>query len=632
VITPALDGTFPHLDGATLTCGHPGRLAAWVQERAGQPLAVDIETFGLGLDMLRLKCVTFATPDACMVADPRDPRGAMVIRMAMELAPVLIVHNAMADAPSLVRNGLMQFEHLSKVEDTLLYARLALPDDRGGKALDQCASRWLGMTAGKIQKQFQMLGWTVTEGYKRMDIDRPVYLMGAGADGIATGRLWPVLQRAAFERLTEHPFRDVALDREGALALMEREQVINRQWALPRTITGLRADFEFLDRYREENGAELHNAETLLRDHGIDPGNGNQIGAYLEQAGAIPPGYPRTEKTDQVSTKADDLATIRHPAAQTFVRAKQLRKVQDDYLVKVVDMADAEGRVHPSFGLLAAVTGRGSMADPPLHQFPAPARGIIGFDDGDDGCSIDWSQIEPVLSANLAGDLDAVRHYEAGGDFYQAVADHAGISRKKAKVVLLAQIYGEGLKKLSDDLGLDYGDWVTVQRGGRTIETWTYAEAKALKQAAMAPLPRVRQMIDHMKQVGRDTRMMWSVSGRIMPIPMGKFGVAAHKAVNYAHQGGAYDLMAEALKAACDAGLAPAVYLSMHDELVAHASAAHDLRAIMQRVPPRLELVTRRKPVLRTDVALLGGRWSSLCKHGFKDPCDECHRWMGEAA
>src|SRR4029434_4789829 len=66
---------------------------------------------------------------------------------------------------------------------------------------------------------------------------------------------------------------------------------------------------------------------------------------------------------------------------------------------------------------------------------------------------MDWSSIEPVLAANLFGETALVEHFEAGGDIYIPVAEALALDRTAAKVVVLAQIYGQGVLSLATRLG-----------------------------------------------------------------------------------------------------------------------------------------------------------------------------------
>jgi DNA polymerase-1 len=598
-VTPAAEGTFDAGPGVKYTVGREHVTEALVgMMRRDRRFACDIETFGLGTDALRIKCVTLAHTDHAVVLDPRDPMQAHVLRKAFDHATELVMHNSTYDAPVLVRTGLMDPENIAKVVDTLIFARLADPDERSRKSLDVCAEKMLGAKGQNLIVQvFRSQGMTKKQGFYEFDIDRWEYLLGAVTDGLVTAALRPVVEAAALRQLTtDHPFSKWGVTGDEAHRLVWREQRINRMM-LRRACKGLRVDFEFLDKYREANAITVREAEEALTEAGIRPGVGTDLAAVLEAAGAMPDDHPRTAKTGQYQMTAKLVEQIGHPLAKQFIEHKRILKIQNDYLVKIQDLADAEGRIHPTTSMLAAVTGRSSMSDPPLQQFPQPARGIILADEGDTLTSIDWSQIEPVVISNIAGELGAVEHYESGGDFYDGVAAMAGgISRTSAKVTLLAQLYGEGIKKLAADLGMSVDD------------------ARELKNQIFGSLPRVRDMAQRMRNISTEHKKVFTLSGRIIPIPMGlwdgEWSIQSHKGTNFLVQGSAYDVLAEALIAIEDAGLGDAVYLSIHDELVTSSCAAHDVQKIMETPPARLCEISGRVPILRTDRAELGERWS----------------------
>jgi DNA polymerase-1 len=157
---------------------------------------------------------------------------------------------------------------------------------------------------------------------------------------------------------------------------------------------------------------------------------------------------------------------------------------------------------------------------------------------------------------------------------------------------LLAQLYGEGITALALDLGIG------IQ------------EAKDLKADVFRPIPKVQRMIWNFRNIAERYKLTFSISGRIMPIPTGVWGVDTHKGINYAMQGSAYDTLAEAIYEIDRRGLSEAIYLAMHDELVVSTEAAEDIKAIMEQPPDRLIELSQRTPVLRTDRADLGDRWA----------------------
>jgi DNA polymerase-1 len=386
---------------------------------------------------------------------------------------------------------------------------------------------------------------------------------------------------------------------------------------LRRSAAGLRVDLEYLDAYRAEVSRQQDADRALLAGVGVKEGNAGSLTGWLSGQGLLPATYPRTPKTGAASGQADDLEKLHHPLAQAFVRLKKSEKVLADYLQKVVDLADEHDRIHPETGILAATTGRMSMSDPPLQQFPGDkvdedtgallargARGIVLADEGDALTSIDWSQIEPVVAANVAHDHAVLADYEAldrsdKPDIYMTIAQLTGITRKKAKVVVLAQMYGEGMTSLASKLNI------------------TLDEAYDLRRAVFRAMPRVEGLIGKLREIGRDHRLIFTLSGRILTVPMGRGfdggppSVAVHKAVNYFVQGSAYDVLAEVLVRVDEAGLGDAVYLAMHDELVISTEAANDIAKIMAEPPDRLCEMAGRTPVLRIDRADLGERWAA---------------------
>lgn len=588
------------------------------------PLAVDIETFGLGLDMLRIKCVVLARPDHVVVLNPRSDWDAFLIRGALEFASQLVMHVSSADAPSLCRNGLMTPQAIWKVHDTVIPARIANPGEIVPKTLEACAQRYLGIHSGKMIDTFRALGYkSKTEGYAALDVDSPAYLFGAAADGLVTARILGPAQHAAVQCLTTgHPFPN-GLDRAGAEQEIEEHQIKNR-WALAQTVKGLRVDTDYRDRYLADVGRRREQGEQKLKTLGVDPGNGGHLMRYLETQGAVPVDHPMTKggknKTTHppmLSTKAEHLEVIEHPAAQLFVAVKQWAKVADDYLQKVIDLMDENGRVHPTVKILAAAHGRDSMADPPIHQFPAPARGILVPDEGDDWTSLDWSAQEPRILMNLAGDTDALASYEAGGDVYDVVVRTAEVKRKTAKIVVLAGAYGEGIKKLSTDLGMAPDPWLPAREmyGRQLPARWGYQAARELQDAVWAAMPRSKEWLDNGRAISKQFGMCITVAGRVLPIPMGKAeddrpaGRQNHKWPNFTISGSALDEQKAVIVQAVKDGYWEYVKFGMHDELIVSTVAAPYVQRLMETPSERFIRMSRRRPVIRTDSERMPGRW-----------------------
>lgn len=618
-VTPSSAGTFPLPQiNAIYTVGRD-YVAEAVQQvvSSPEPLSVDIETDGLGILAMRIKAVAVGNSHHAVVLDPRDEYQRRILTQTLADARQIVLHNAPFDVPVLVRNGYMRHADINKVIDTLIYCRLAEPDERTSKGLLAASARYLGSAPQDIlQVAFKAAGVKKQgDGWLTFDLDRPVYVQGVAIDVVATARILPLARAAALGRTQNaHPDNggpfSWAVTGTEAARLIEREQVLNRMF-LRRAASGIRVDFEYLDRYRDTVGEENTRHRDLLAESGVVEGNNNSLISYLEANGLVPDDYPRTPTTKAPSGRADHLERLHHPVAAAFSKLKKNQKIDKDYLAKVVDLADDDQRIHPTTSLLAAVTGRMSVSDPPLQQFPGDkldendqpvpltgARGTLMADPGDSMTSIDWSQIEPVVAANVARDLTVLEDYEAGrGDMYTTIAQKAGVDRKKAKVILLAQMYGEGMKALAGKLG------ISEQEG------WD------LRRSVFRPMPKVEKLLKRLRQIGDQHKMIFTLSGRIVPVPMGEYNgevsVQTHKAINYFVQGSAYDVLAEALIRVEEAGLGGALYLAVHDELVVSTAAARDIEKIMSAPPERLIKLAGRTPILRCDSKDLGERWAA---------------------
>jgi len=373
---------------------------------------------------------------------------------------------------------------------------------------------------------------------------------------------------------------------------MERQQVVNRV-VLRRSAKGIAVDTEYLERFTTEHEAEVGAAERVITEVGLEPGRGDLLVAYLDERGELPTDHPRTAKTGKPSAAKDNLAALHHPLADAHRKVAEMTKVTG-YLTKVSDMVAVTGRVHPQVGVLgASATGRFSVKEPELQQFPADARPILVADEGREWTSIDWSSIEPVVMANCAGDLGFLAPFEAGGDLYAPLVQAAGVDRKTAKVVLLAAMYGQGRAKLAATLDTD-------------IDT-----ATRIQTDVFSAMPATKRFMDKIRGLGDQQGVIITGAGRVLPIPRDPqtrqcFG---YKDVNYFCQGTAGDLMYDAIAGLHDAGLDDAFYLTMHDELVVDSEAAEDVRRIMEQPPEWLCTWAGRTPVIRTDTNPLGSHW-----------------------
>jgi DNA polymerase-1 len=191
--------------------------------------------------------------------------------------------------------------------------------------------------------------------------------------------------------------------------------------------------------------------------------------------------------------------------------------------------------------------------------------------------------------------------------------------RPVAKVVLLAQLYGEGVKKLAADLGISFE---RAEELRDSILSTLPGVADLVRAKSACVLPSHREGL--LRRIGRDFGVIFTLSGRIVPVPMGRGWVdeetgqvgppnrAVHKSVNFHVQGSAFDVLMETVIEGDKAGLADTLYITMHDEVVTSTSAAPEWERIMQTPPERLVHSAKRVPLLRTDRADIGERWAKV--------------------
>jgi DNA polymerase-1 len=213
--------------------------------------------------------------------------------------------------------------------------------------------------------------------------------------------------------------------------------------------------------------------------------------------------------------------------------------------------------------------------------------------------SLDWASIEPVFFGNAVGETDLIERFEAGEDLYLPVAAAAGVPRKTAKVVLLAQLYGQSVGSLAAGLGRSEDDTAEIV------------------DAVMSKMPEIRRITKRIKNACSAIGLVQTLSGRVLPIPLDPRAVfngrkpshMGYLGVNYYVQGSCYDLLAEALYEMHHRGLDDALGMAVHDELVVATEAADEIELIMCTPPPALIELAGRVPKLRTGRVDMGHHW-----------------------
>lgn len=616
---------YDHTVGAFLVTEDTA-MARWIDEFCSAPPAAassDIETRGLGGNRFAITCVTVAfrigTDVVALLLDPlRRPEHRGKLARVYDHAKTIVFHGASYDIAPLYAHRLIKREHIRKLGDTLVVARMINTYAKAGRTLEDLAVRYgiMDDDRSKIKDVFVVRGGRKDDIFWYADIDSPTYAVGAMADTVATLQLWGEpgvggngITAAAARYLTG---AQAGLGGLGVLnsadaeKLVEDVQQVNRI-TLERTARGYAVDNDHLDTFVRENEQNWTQAAQTLSAAGIRPGNGLDLVNVLHARGELPQPWPLTEtgklKSDKEAMKTFETldASKQSPLVAAHQQYASFEKTHG-YVSKVLENSRLTGRMHPEIKILgAAATGRMSASDPEIQQFTKESRGVLVSDGGVEWISADWKSIEPVVLATAAGDAQFLADMRAGKDPYEPVGQMAGIDRKLAKRKMLADMYSQGHKAAA----LQYG--------------WTLDRAKEVARAIRDSLPILYRLIDELKVQSNSCGHVTTLSGRVVNqnfsfMENGQVinEVAGRIAPNHFCQGSALDIMHHSILELDRRGLSDRVHLWMHDEIVADKEIEDELVEVMSTPPPFLAAAAAQRSVeafLSVDVNAMGPRW-----------------------
>lgn len=612
--------------GAFLLTDETAIAEAVAQFRSQPPSTIssDIETRGLGTMRFQITCVTVAFYIGCdavsVLLDPvRRPSHRKLLTALYDHADRIVFHNGAFDVAPLYAHRLMTRGHILKLRDTIVAARMIETQSRGGRDLDTQATKYGLMDADHLDMShvFETRGSKTATGWWDMDIDSASYVTGAMADTVATLRLWGQPGVNGHGICTEAA-RYLSADSEGygglgvlntadAAALVDETQQVNAI-VQARVARGYAVDTGYLEAFTAEYGPHWRQADLELRRCGVRPGQGIDIITALAAEGLLPANWPRT-KGGQLSAdkKAMDRLESLPANARTPLVALHLawmgHKKTFNYVSKVIENAHVTGRLHPEFHILgASATGRMSGSDPEIQQFTDSARGVIVADDGHQWVSVDWKSIEPVVLATASGDRDFLDAMRAGHDPYEPVGQRAGVDRKAAKRMMLANLYGQGADSAAHTHGLPLETVITTM------------------QVLQEELPAMYRTINELKRHSRECNHINTLAGRVLNQDMylpseGRRVVKDYIAPNHFCQGTALDILHAAILELEQRGLSDHVHLWMHDEIIADADIGEELADVMATPPPFLCAAAERHgmaPFLAIDANDVGERWKAV--------------------
>ena len=571
-------------------------LAAWIAEitEVGH-VAVDTETTSLNEMVAELVGISLCITAGRAAYIPLGHRqgggdlfggaklteGQLPLQAVLDaLKPVLadpailkIGQNMKYDAKIFARYGVP----VAPIDDTMLMSS-AMYAGLHNHGMDALSEQYLGHIPIPIKSLLGSGKGQIT--FDRVTIDDAVKYAAEDAD--ITLRLWqafkPRLHRAqvttVYETL-ERPLVPVLAQMEMAGIQVDRDTLSRMSNAFAQTMAGLEAEVQEVAGGAFNVGSPKQLGEVLFDQLQVPGGEKGKTGAYGTGADVL----------EDITTLADT-----HPKgarlAALVLDWRQLAKLKSTYTDALQDHINRDtGRVHTSYSLVGAVTGRLSSTDPNLQNIPVRSeegrriREAFVAPKGRVLVSLDYSQIELRILAHIA-DIPALKQaFQDGIDIHAMTASEmfnvpldqmTKDIRSRAKAINFGVIYGISGFGLARNLRIPRAD------------------AQGFIDRYFERFPGIKEYMSETVKFAQAKGYVQTLFGRKIHTPDINAkgpgaGFAKRAAINAPIQGTAADVIRRAMvrMPAAIAGLDAKMLLQVHDELLFEVAAA-DVAALTQ--------------------------------------------------
>ncbi len=547
--------------------------------RAAGRFALDTETSGLDAMRAGLVGLSLATEEgrACYVPLKHEilaeqiPLSAVIEVLGplfTDASVLKILQNAKFDMMVLGRAG---FPPIAPIDDTML---ISFSQEAGahGHGMDELSRLHLGHTPIPFDEVTGTGRNRLT--FAQVAIDKATAYAAEDAD--VTLRLWDRLKPRLRENKSLVLYEQVERRLIPVLLDMER--------------AGIKVDADELRRMSKDFEQRMGVMEQdchRLAGHAFNVGSPKQLGEVLfDEMGLQGGKRMKTGAWGTDSTVLQTLADQGHDLPARILEWRQLQKLKSTYADALVEQINPDtGRVHTSYAMAIAQTGRLSSTDPNLQNIPirteegSRIRKAFIAEPGNVLVSADYSQIELRLLAHAA-DIPALKESFANGEDIHArtasevfgvpMAGMDAMTRRRAKAINFGIIYGISGFGLARQLGIMPG------------------EAQGYIKRYFERYPAIRTYMDRVKAEAKANgfvvtpfgRRCW-ISGINDKMQMRR-AYAERQAINAPLQGGAADIIKRAmvrlpaiLARECSSAR---MLLQVHDELlfeVPEADAPH---------------------------------------------------------
>jgi DNA polymerase-1 len=385
---------------------------------------------------------------------------------------------------------------------------------------------------------------------------------------------------------------------------------------------GIKLDTKYMAEFAKEIDAAIKSVEALIYDHAgqeFNIGSPSQLAEILFEKLELPAKGIKKGKTG-FSTAASELDKLRgqHPIIDLITQYREVAKLKNTYVDTLPKLVDEKSRVHTTFNLTTAQTGRLSSIDPNLQNIPTRTdlgrrvRTAFVAEKGNKLISADYSQFELRLAAAMSGDRGMIKLFNSGTDIHTATAaqiegreleDVTKTMRSAAKTVNFGVLYGMSPHGLSAATGMSF------EQSKHFIDEYFKVRGPLLAY------------LNGLKEFARTEGYVETLHGRRRPMPdiqSSNFMVrqgAERAAMNMPIQGTEADLMKIAMtnvEHELEINYPQArMLLQIHDSILVEAPEA-DATAVAKLMKETMEAVYPQLDVELTVDYKIGDNWGEL--------------------
>ncbi|MDB2610591.1 DNA polymerase I [Amylibacter sp.] len=583
-------------------------------------VAVDTETTGLNdmiVDLVGI-CLSVEIGEACYIplghTDGEDDLfgGASLCSGQINLEEVLTILRPVLQDSSIIKIGQnIKYDtkifaryniNLTPVDDTMLLS-YAINGGKHNHGMDYLSERYLDHKPISIKSLLGTGKSAIT--FDKVPISDAVNYAAEDAD--ITLRLWKLFKPMLHANSVTKVYEKLERPLIPVLAKMEMD--------------GIKVDRNTLSRMSNNFAQLMSGLEAEIYDlagQSFNVGSPKQLGEILFDKLELPGG--KKGKTGAYGTGVDvleDLASEGHELPVKVLDWRQMFKLKSTYTDALQGHINPNtGRVHTSYVISGASTGRLSSTDPNLQNIPIRSeagrkiREAFIAEEGNVLLSLDYSQIELRILAHIAK-IDTLKQaFHEGQDIHALTASQMfnvpldnmdPMIRRQAKAINFGVIYGISGFGLARNLRIPR------------------KEAQSFIDTYFERFPGIRTYMDETVSFAKENGYVETLFGRKIHTSEinakgPQAGFAKRAAINAPIQGTAADIIRRAMVQMPNAiaHLPVKMLLQVHDELIFEVSkdALNETTEVVRKIMEKAS-----EPVVKLDVPLVvdagfGNNWA----------------------